>query len=81
MREPAAGTRELQWIVDAYMLTLAALVLACGAVSDRYGRREALVLGLVIYGTGNLLASPTGRRRSSSRARSWASARRGPGCG
>jgi MFS family permease len=81
VRELDAGTRELQWIVDAYTLTFAALVLACGAVSDRYGRREALVLGLVIYGTGNLLASPTGRRRSSSRARSWASARRGPGCG
>jgi MFS family permease len=60
VRELDAGTRELQWIVDAYTLTFAALVLACGAVSDRYGRREALVLGLVIYGTGNLLASPTG---------------------
>ena len=82
VRELDAGPRELQWIVDAYTLTFAALVLACGALSDRYGRREALVAGLVVHGTGNLLASFTdGRRRSSSRARSWASVRRGPGCG
>jgi EmrB/QacA subfamily drug resistance transporter len=54
-----AGTRELQWIVDAYTLTFAALVLACGALSDRYGRREALVAGLVVYGVGNGLASLT----------------------
>ena len=59
VRELDAGTRELQWIVDAYTLTFAALVLAFGALSDRYGRREALVAGLVVYGTGNLLASLT----------------------
>ena len=34
-----AGTRELQWIVDAYNLAFAALVLAAGSVSDRFGRR------------------------------------------
>jgi len=59
VQELGAGTRELQWIVDAYTLTFAALVLGCGALSDRYGRREALLVGLVIYGIGNGLAALT----------------------
>jgi EmrB/QacA subfamily drug resistance transporter len=42
-----AGTRQLQWIVDGYNLAFAALVLAAGSLSDRYGRRPALILGLV----------------------------------
>ena len=45
-RELHAGTRDLQWIVDAYNLTFAAFVLAGGSLSDRYGRRPALVTGL-----------------------------------
>jgi EmrB/QacA subfamily drug resistance transporter len=42
-----AGTRQLQWVVDGYNLAFAALVLAAGSVSDRFGRRPALVVGLV----------------------------------
>ncbi|MGZ4593751.1 MAG: MFS transporter, partial [Actinomycetes bacterium] len=42
-----AGTRQLQWVVDGYNLAFAALVLAAGSLSDRYGRRPALILGLV----------------------------------
>src|SRR6478672_4875784 len=42
-----AGTRQLLWIVDGYNLAFAALVLAMGSLSDRFGRRPALVLGLV----------------------------------
>jgi EmrB/QacA subfamily drug resistance transporter len=42
-----ADTRQLQWIVDGYNLAFAALVLAAGSLSDRYGRRPALILGLV----------------------------------
>ena len=34
-----AGTRGLQWVVDGYNLAFAALVLAAGSLSDRYGRR------------------------------------------
>src|SRR3954468_9244830 len=45
--ELGAGTRGLQWVVDAYNLAFAALVLAAGSLSDRYGRRPALILGLV----------------------------------
>ncbi|MBF6202314.1 MFS transporter, partial [Nocardia cyriacigeorgica] len=39
----------LQWTVNGYTLTLACLVLPCGALGDRYGRRLVLVLGLVIF--------------------------------
>jgi len=52
-----ASTRDLQWIVDAYTLVFAALVLAAGSLSDRFGRRETLVAGLVVYGVGNGLAA------------------------
>jgi EmrB/QacA subfamily drug resistance transporter len=46
-----ASTRELQWVVDAYTLTFAALVLAAGSLSDRYGRKGALLAGLAVFGT------------------------------
>ena len=46
-RDLDAGTRALQWIVDGYNLAFAALVLAAGSLSDRFGRRPALILGLL----------------------------------
>src|ERR1700712_1568586 len=42
--ELAAGTRQLQWVVDGYNLAFAALVLAAGSLSDRFGRRAALLV-------------------------------------
>lgn len=48
-----ASTRDLQWIVDAYTLVFAALVLAAGALGDRFGRREMLLAGLGVYIAGN----------------------------
>jgi EmrB/QacA subfamily drug resistance transporter len=45
-----AGTRELLWFVDGYNLAFAALVLAAGSLSDRFGRRPALILGLFGFG-------------------------------
>ncbi len=62
-RELDAGTRDLQWIVDGYNLAFAALVLAAGSLSDRYGRRPALVLGLVGFAgasIGGALADTAG---------------------
>ena len=41
-RELDADTRDLLWIVDGYNLAFAALVLAAGSASDRFGRRPAL---------------------------------------
>ncbi len=42
-----ASTKDLLWIVDGYNLAFAALVLAMGSLSDRFGRRPALIIGLV----------------------------------
>jgi EmrB/QacA subfamily drug resistance transporter len=50
MRQLDASTRELQWVVDAYTLTFAALVLAAGSLGDRYGRKGALLAGLAVFG-------------------------------
>lgn len=49
-----ASTRDLLWIVDGFNLAFAALVLAMGSLSDRFGRRGALVAGLLIYLGANL---------------------------
>lgn len=52
-----ATQTELSWIIDAYALVFAALLLLGGAIGDRYGRRRALVLGLAIFGAGSIAAS------------------------
>jgi MFS family permease len=62
VRQLDASTRELQWVVDAYTLTFAALVLAAGSLGDRYGRKGALLSGLAVFGcattVGGLVAAP-----------------------
>ena len=62
VRQLDASTRQLQWVVDAYTLTFAALVLAAGSLSDRYGRKGALLAGLAVFGVasaiGGLVHSP-----------------------
>ncbi|MEU4346987.1 DHA2 family efflux MFS transporter permease subunit [Streptomyces sp. NPDC023838] len=45
----------LQWTVNAYMLTLAGLILLGGALGDRYGRRRVFVVGVVWFAVGSLL--------------------------
>ena len=52
-----AGTRELLWIVDGYNLSFAALVLAMGSVSDRFGRRPALLAGLAGFALSSVAAA------------------------
>ena len=44
-RELAASTETLQWVVSAYVLVVASLVLLGGTVADRYGRRRWLGIG------------------------------------
>src|SRR6478609_8980134 len=46
------STGELQWIVDAYTVVFAGLLLTCGSLGDRFGRRRILALGLVAFGFG-----------------------------
>ncbi len=60
VRELNATTRELQWIVDAYSLVFAALVLAAGSLSDRLGRKGAMLTGLAIFGLGSVVGSHVG---------------------
>ncbi|MDQ6613511.1 MAG: DHA2 family efflux MFS transporter permease subunit [Actinomycetota bacterium] len=55
-----AGSSALQWIVDGYSLVFAGLLLTAGAVGDRYGRRLALNVGLVVFGTASGLAAIAG---------------------
>ena len=52
----ASGT-ELQWIVDAYALVFAGMLLPAGALGDRFGRKGALQFGLVVFGVAVLVAS------------------------
>ena len=56
-RQLGAGTRDLQWIVDAYNLSFAALVLAAGSLGDRYGRRPALLIGLLGFGSASAVGA------------------------
>ena len=58
-RELSATTSQLQWIVDAYSLVFAGLLLACGSVGDRYGRKGALIGGLLLFGVTSVIASFT----------------------
>jgi EmrB/QacA subfamily drug resistance transporter len=55
----ASGT-ELTWIVDAYSLFFAALLLPAGALGDRFGRRLTLLIGLGIFGVGSTVAMTAG---------------------
>jgi EmrB/QacA subfamily drug resistance transporter len=57
VRELHATTTNLQWIVDAYTLVFAALILAAGSLSDRVGRKGILLLGLGVFATGSLAGS------------------------
>lgn len=56
-----AGLSELQWIVDAFTLLLASLMLTGGTLGDLYGRKRAFIVGLMVFTAGSLLCalSPT----------------------
>jgi EmrB/QacA subfamily drug resistance transporter len=47
----------LQWILDAYTLVVASLLMLAGSISDRVGRRRVFQIGLVVFTTGSLLCS------------------------
>src|SRR4051794_7094368 len=52
-----ASFTDLQWVVDAYALTLAALVLTAGSLADRLGRRRVFAIGLAIFTAASLLCA------------------------
>jgi EmrB/QacA subfamily drug resistance transporter len=52
-----ASFSDLQWVVDAYALTLAALVLTAGSLADRLGRRRLFAAGLVVFSAASLLCA------------------------
>jgi EmrB/QacA subfamily drug resistance transporter len=56
-RQLGAGTRDLQWIVDGYNLAFAALVLSAGSLGDRFGRRPALITGLLGFAAASAAAA------------------------
>lgn len=55
--ELQATASELQWIVDAYVLVFAGLLLTMGALGDRFGRKLALSAGLLIFGGASIAAA------------------------
>src|SRR6266487_1879404 len=52
-----ASFTDLQWVIDAYALTLAALVLTAGSLADRLGRRRVFAIGLAIFSFASLLCA------------------------
>src|ERR1700753_4480167 len=50
----SATQSQLTWVVDGYTVALACLLLPAGAIGDRYGRRGALLAGLVIFALGSV---------------------------
>jgi len=56
-RELGGGLAAQQWIVDGYMLTLGALILLAGSLSDLFGRKRILLSGLIGFGVTSLLCA------------------------
>jgi EmrB/QacA subfamily drug resistance transporter len=56
-KDLGASFTDLQWVVDAYALTLAALVLTAGSLADRLGRRKVFAAGLAIFTGASLLCA------------------------
>lgn len=52
-----ATAQDIQWIIASYILVFAGLLLTAGSLSDRYGRKRVMIIGLVIFGAASLLAT------------------------
>jgi EmrB/QacA subfamily drug resistance transporter len=59
-RDLGASFEDLQWVVDAYALALAALLLASGSIADLLGRRRIFVAGLLLFVAASLLCGLAG---------------------
>jgi EmrB/QacA subfamily drug resistance transporter len=56
VRSTHASQTQLEWIIDAYLLVFSVLLLPAGALGDRYGRRKALIAGLIVFGSASAAA-------------------------
>ncbi|MFE3753864.1 MFS transporter [Nocardia tengchongensis] len=59
-RDLHASAQDIQWILDSYMLVFAGLLLTAGSLSDRFGRRRVMIIGLVLFGGASLGATLAG---------------------
>jgi EmrB/QacA subfamily drug resistance transporter len=59
-RDLGASTSELQWIVDAYVLVFAGLLMAAGSIGDRFGRKGTMQIGLGLFAVFSALAAWSG---------------------
>ena len=57
VRELGATTSQLQWIVDAYVLVFAGLLMAAGSIGDRFGRKGTLMIGMAAFAMTSILAA------------------------
>ncbi len=57
IRDLDATNSQIQWIIDSYVLVFAGLLLTTGSLSDRFGRKGALQLGIVLFGIGSATAA------------------------
>src|SRR5258708_34491746 len=53
----SAGVRSLQWVISAYSLNFAAVMLALGLVSDEFGRKRVMLIGAGIFCAGSVLCA------------------------
>ncbi|GLF96586.1 MFS transporter [Streptomyces yaizuensis] len=52
-----ATAQDIQWIIDSYILVFAGLLLTAGSLSDKFGRRKTMIVGLVLFGAASVLAT------------------------
>ena len=52
-----ASNSQLQWIVDGYTIIYAGLILTTGSLGDRFGRKGALTIGLLVFGAGSVASA------------------------
>jgi EmrB/QacA subfamily drug resistance transporter len=53
----SASTSDIQWMINAYVLTLAGLLVAAGSLADRFGRKRSVLFGIAVFGLGSLAAA------------------------
>ncbi|WP_020673024.1 MFS transporter [Amycolatopsis nigrescens] len=52
-----ASAQDIQWVLESYMLVFAGLLLTAGSLSDRFGRRRVMIIGLALFGAASLVAT------------------------